>query len=155
MRLQDIMSKNVKTIAPDATVSEARARMRNAAVHHLIVVDHRQVVGVVSERDLGGRAGGRNADVQTKIVADVMSDGVVSAGPQTTVRQAANRMRGRGVGCLAVLDDDRLLGIVTTTDLLELIGRGVERPIERSEPWTLRGRGRRGARPEDRQARRA
>ena len=44
--------------------------------------------------------------------------------PEATVRQAANRLRGRGVGCLAVMDDGRLRGIVTTQDLLELIGRG-------------------------------
>lgn len=155
MRLQDIMSPNVKTISSTATVAQARSLMKSAAVHHLIVVDAGRVTGVVSDRDLGGKVGSRNGDLQAKSVADVMSDDVVSAGPETTVRQAANRLRGRGVGCLAILDEKRLLGIVTTTDLLELIGRGVERPIERSEKWTLRGRGQRGGRPQDRHARRA
>ena len=53
-----------------------------------------------------------------------------------TVRQAANLMRGRGIGCLAVVDDDKPIGIGTITDVLELIGRGVERPVEQGKRLT-------------------
>ena len=66
-----------------------------------------------------------------------MSEQVVTAPADATIRQAANLMRGRGIGCLAVVADEKPVGIVTITDLLELIGRGVERPIERSTRWTL------------------
>ena len=54
-----------------------------------------------------------------------------------TVREAANLLRGRSIGCLPVFDGDQLAGIVTTSDLLELIGRGVERPVAESTRWTL------------------
>jgi acetoin utilization protein AcuB len=155
MRLQDIMTRNVKTVPPVATVAQARTLMRTAGVHHLIVSEGRRVVGVLSDRDLGGRVGARRADAQGMPVSDVMSREVVSADPEWTVRQAANRLRGRGIGCLAVLEEDKLVGIVTTTDLLDLIGRGADRPIEHSQAWTLSARGRRGGRPQDRHARRA
>jgi acetoin utilization protein AcuB len=155
MRLADIMSSEVKTIGPGASVAEARTLMGVAHVRHLVVVDDGFVVGVLSDRDLGGRVSASRGDGGAGRVEDVMSPHVVSMGPDATIRQAANRLRGRGVGCLAVMEDGRLRGIVTTTDLLELIGRGVERPIERSVRWTLRGRGARGGRPEARHARRA
>jgi CBS domain-containing protein len=76
-----------------------------------------------------------------------MSHRVVTAAPTTTIREAANLLRGHTVGCLPVLDRGRPVGIVTITDLLELIGRGVEKPVATSVRWTLRGRGPRKARP--------
>jgi CBS domain-containing protein len=154
MRLNDIMSRDIKTIGPKASASEARNTMRTNGIRHLLVLDGRDVVGIVSDRDLGGRAaagGNRRAGLS---VADVMTDGVVSAGPETTVRQAANLLRGHVIGCLAVLDGAKPVGIVTTTDLLDLIGRGAERPIEGSTRWTLRSRGPRRTGPSARRSRR-
>ena len=155
MRLQDIMSTNVKTVTPSVTVATARNLMRVDGIHHLLVVDDRRVVGIVSDRDLGGRVGGRRADGGATSIADVMSAHVVTVTADATVRQAANLMRGHGIGCLAVVADEKPVGIVTITDLLELIGRGVERPIERSTRWTLRARGARDAGPGTRHARRS
>jgi CBS domain-containing protein len=155
MRLADIMSPQVKTIGSGASVAEARSLMGTAGVHHLVVVDGSLVVGVVSDRDLGGRVSAGRADAAAARIEEVMSPHVVSMAPDATIRQAANRLRGRGIGCLAVMEDGRLRGIVTTTDLLELIGRGVERPIERSTRWTLRNRGARGSQPQARHARRS
>jgi acetoin utilization protein AcuB len=150
MRLDDIMSTEVKTIGPGATLGEARTLMETSGIHHLVVVEGGLVVGVLSARDVGGRSSnGRDAG----LVESAMSPHVVSMAPDATIRQAANRLRGRGIGCLAVMDGSKLRGIVTTSDLLELIGRGVERPIERSTRWNLRGRGPRGGRPQDRHAR--
>jgi CBS domain-containing protein len=155
MRLADIMSSEVKTIGPGASLGEARSLMAAAGTHHLVVVEGSLVVGVVSDRDLGGRVSARRSETDAARVEEVMSPHVVSMGPDATIRQAANRLRGRGIGSLAVMEDGRLRGIVTTTDLLELIGRGVERPIERSTRWTLRSRGARGSQSQARHARRS
>jgi CBS domain-containing protein len=59
------------------------------------------------------------------------------------VREAANLMRGRSIGCLPVLDGRKLVGIVTVTDLLELLGRGAERPMARGRRAVMAGRGHR------------
>src|SRR5439155_2664430 len=136
-----------KTVTANVTVAAARDLMRLDGIRHLLVVDERRIVGVVSDRDLGGRVGARRSEGATGVVADVMSEHVVTVPADTTIRQAANLMRGRGIGCLAVVDDDKPKGIVTITDLLELIGQGVERPIERSTRWTLSRRGARDAGP--------
>lgn len=155
MRVQDIMSTKIKTVTPSVSVAKARSLMRLDGIHHLLVVDERLIVGVVSDRDLGGRVGARRGDGGATAVADVMSEHVVAVPADTTIRQAANLMRGQGIGCLAVVDGAKPIGIVTVTDLLELIGRGVERPIERSTRWTLRRRGARDAGPGTRHARRS
>lgn len=123
------MSTRVVTVAPGRSVAEALEEMRRHDVHHLVVVDEGKVVGIVSARDRADGKPGRE-------VRDVMHPHVVSATPRTTVREAANLLRGRSIGCLPVFDGDRLVGIVTTTDLLELIGRGMQKPIEESTAWT-------------------
>jgi CBS domain-containing protein len=60
--------------------------------------------------------------------------------PTTTVRKAANLMRGRSIGCLVVTKRDRIVGIVTVADLLELVGRGADRPVASTTRWTLKHR---------------
>jgi acetoin utilization protein AcuB len=50
-------------------------------------------------------------------------------------------MRGRTIGCLPVVEDGRIAGIVTTTDLLELIGAGAERPVAKIRRWVMKDRG--------------
>jgi predicted transcriptional regulator len=118
--------------------------MKLYRVHHLVVVDARErIVGLLSDRDLGGR---RGAPVREgRSVADLMTRRVVTAAPEDTVRATANLFRGRQISCLPVLRVGRLAGIVTVTDLLELIGRGAERPVARTKRWTLRHRARRRA----------
>jgi CBS domain-containing protein len=134
MRLQEIMTENPEAISPDTTVAQARAAMRTAGVHHLVVVEARSVKGVVSDRDI------RNVNGDQPVSA-VMSTKVATASPNMTVREAANILRGRSVGSLPILERGRLVGIVTISDLLTLIGRGAERPIAESTRWTLRKRG--------------
>ncbi len=124
MRLEEIMSRHVMSVSRHEDADAAWSRMREHRMHHLVVVEGGEVVGVVSDRDLGADRGA--ALRQGKVVEELMSRDVVVAAPETTVRDAANRMRGRGIGCLPVLSRGKLVGIVTTTDLLELIGaRGV------------------------------
>lgn len=57
--------------------------------------------------------------------------------PTMTVRRAANVMRGRSIGCLVVAESGRATGIVTVSDLLELVGRGLDRGAAVSKRWTL------------------
>ena len=127
MRVQDLMTKPVFTVEPTAAAEDAWNLMRAQRVRHLVVSDHNHVVGVLSDRDAGGVRG--SAARRNRTVAELMTKQVVTVPPATTVRQAANLMRGRSIGCLVVTRRDRIAGIVTVTDLLELIGRGIERPV--------------------------
>jgi CBS domain-containing protein len=57
-----------------------------------------------------------------------MRPGVVTVDRGTTVRKVANLMRGRSAGCVLVTSRSRIVGIITVSDLLDLIGRGADRP---------------------------
>jgi len=140
MRIQEIMSSPVETIPPSTTVAAAKTRMKTEGIHHLVVGGRGQIVGVLSARDLKG------VDPATE-VSEVMSEDVVTASPRETIRDAANLLRGRTIGCLPVVDRGRAVGIVTISDLLELLGKGAARPVATSTRWTLKARGARRARP--------
>ena len=135
MRLKEIMSRSVESVRPGETLERAQARMRLRHLHHLVVLDRGQVVGILTDSALQVRQAEGVAKVE-----DAMSRHVVTGTPETTVRQAANLMRGRAEGALPVIAGQRLVGIVTVTDLLEVLGRGVDRPAEKQRR-TLRHRG--------------
>ena len=136
MRAQDIMTTKVETIAALETAEAAAERMRRNRIHHLVVMKDGKLAGVVSDGDL------RALETPLgRLVEEVMSAPAVAATSEMPIRKLANLLRGRSVGCLPVMDDGRLVGIVTTTDLLERIGRGAERPVTKGKRWILKGRG--------------
>jgi len=138
MRVGEVMTRGIKAIALTASIEDARSLMRLHGIHHLVVTKASRVVGVLSERDIGGRRG--LAARAQGVVSDVMTEPVVTVEPTATVRQAANLMRGRSIGCLVVTKSNRTVGIVTVSDLLELVGRGVEHGSVAPKRWALRHR---------------
>lgn len=141
MRLGEIMTRNVKTAAPGESADDAYRRMRLHRIRHLVVMDGKRVVGILSERDLGGS---RGAPVRAgRIVEELMARDVATATPETTIRQTANMLRGRTIGCLPVMEDSKLVGIVTVTDLLDLVAEVIRKastdarwkPVRRMGRW--------------------
>jgi len=126
MKLKDFMSRHGATVSPRTPAERARSPMKAGGIRHLVVVEAGRVLGVVSDRDLGGRRA--DAFRCGLTVADVMARHTVTARPATTLRQATDPLQGRSIGCPPVVDSaGRLKGIVTTTDVLEVVGRGLER----------------------------
>src|SRR5688572_24740264 len=99
MRLQDVMSTEVATVRADEPVARARALMSERRIHQLVVMDGQDVVGVISNHDTSLRKG--------TTVQEAMTPSPLVVGPRTTMRQAANLMRGRRIGSLPVVDKDR------------------------------------------------
>ena len=137
MRLREIMHTKVETVTPRESAAVALERMRRSKIRHLVVQDGNKVVGVLSDRDVAGMGSLR----QVETVEDVMTSPAVTCSPDLTLRQGANLLRGRTMGCLPVLDKGKLVGIVTTQDLLETIGAGTERPVPKTRRWILKDRG--------------
>jgi len=135
MRLKDIMSTKVEAVRPEDTLERAHALMRLRGIHHLVVIDRHQVVGMLTEEGL--RIGEAEGIAR---VMDAMVRHVVTGTPDMTIRQAANLMRGRPEGALPVFAGSRLAGIVTVSDLLDVLGRGVDRPALKARA-TLKPRG--------------
>jgi CBS domain-containing protein len=117
MRLKEIMKSPVEVVGLETSVADARVRMARAGIHHLLAERGREVVGIVSARDLDGAA-------PDATIEEIMSSPVISAPASMTVRDAAKLLRGRSIGCLPVVERGRPLGIVTIADLLTLLGKG-------------------------------
>jgi acetoin utilization protein AcuB len=124
LRVKDIMKPRVETVDQNETAEAAYNRMRLNRIHHLVVTGEDGIVGVISERDLGGCD--REVLRQTHQVANVMTPYAVKARPEMAVRQAASLMRGWTIGCLPVVERGKLVGIVTVSDLLDLLARGAD-----------------------------
>ena len=122
----DSMTREVVTLAPDDTAKAALALCRERRIRHLPVLEGGRLVGIVSDRDLRsaapplGGAGRATALAQIR-VGDVMADEVVTVLPSDPIEQAANTMRERRIGCLPVVEDDDLVGIITASDVMETL----------------------------------
>ncbi len=127
MRVQDVMTDQVYKVSPDTTAEDAWNLMRMHRIHHLVVTQAGRIVGLLSARDVGGIKRARARGLHR--VADLMTQRVVTISPTTPIRRAANVMRGHAIGCLVVVSGGRVVGIVTVADLLELMGRGLDRPV--------------------------
>jgi CBS domain-containing membrane protein len=109
--------------------------MRLGRIRHLPVVDDddQLLIGIVSQRDLFrdalAQALGYGRHAQRKIldtlaVKDVMATDVVTTSPDTSLVEAARLLTERKIGCLPVVENERLVGILTEGDFVALIARG-------------------------------
>jgi signal-transduction protein with cAMP-binding, CBS, and nucleotidyltransferase domain len=101
MRVKDVMTVGVKTIAPTAAADDASNIMRFNHIHHLVVTEGRRVVGVLSDRDTGVQ---RGASVRmNSTVADLMTAPAVTVEQRTTRRTLSHRSPHRqSKGAVAV-----------------------------------------------------
>ncbi|HUP62368.1 MAG TPA: CBS domain-containing protein [Thermoanaerobaculia bacterium] len=134
MRIQDVMSEDVVIIAPATEIDAAKETLRVNEIGHLVVMQGKRVVGVLAEKDLA-------LETDHKPVSSVMSRNVVTIEPSATLRHAAGIMLGRAVGCLPVIAHAQLVGIVTTSDLLEALAKGEIHAAPPAERFILRKRG--------------
>jgi CBS domain-containing protein len=111
MYVRELMTPRVIAVAPSDPLAVARRVLRENRIHHLLVMEKDDVVGLLSYRDLIGRT-------EDTPVASVMSRDVLTVEPWATARNAAAMMLGRSHGCLPVMEGGQVTGIITSTDLL-------------------------------------
>jgi len=134
-RVADVMTPNPKTIQPDAPIRRALEMMRQGGFRRLPVVEEGHLVGILSDRDL------RMAMDTPMIVHEkehdvyildhvqvgmCMTGEVVTLSPRDTLAQAAKVMKDLKVGGCPVVEDGRLVGILTESDLLDYLLRSME-----------------------------
>jgi CBS domain-containing protein len=137
MKVKDVMTRNPITIDPEAPLATAMAVMKKEWIRHLPVVDDGgRLLGLITDRDLRSatfapaliehlpasaqrRARGVSHALEELRVRDAMTWDVVTTQPETTLEHAARVMFYGRFGSLPVLDDAKLVGILTERDLLK------------------------------------
>lgn len=136
MHVGRIMRTNPITLPPDTSIVKARDIIAEEKIAHLLIVDDKdQLVGIVSDRDLKQSwaspattlsAHELNYILKQLTLGVIMRTKIITVTPGTTIERAANIMQENRISALPVVDKERLVGIITTTDvlgvLLEAIG---------------------------------
>jgi acetoin utilization protein AcuB len=122
LRVRDVMRTDVATGARGETATQAWTRMRARGVDDMVVVEDDEVVGTLDARDLSGPTGGTHRRMG-RTVGDLMHGDPALATPRTTIARAAALMRKRKVACLPVVERGKLVGLVTTHEMLGVLSR--------------------------------
>jgi acetoin utilization protein AcuB len=137
MLVRDIMRSPVVTISPVTTLQDAYRMMNEMGIRHLPVLDGGHLVGIVTDRDLRLATSALSASpfAPGGKVGAIMCREPLTADPRDPVEDAARTMRGKKIGCLPIVEDGRLVGIITGIDLLDALIRmtGVDKPSGRLE----------------------
>lgn len=115
-RVVQVMTRDPVTVAPQDSLTAVKARMESGGFHHLPVVNGDQLVGIISHSDLPLDRVRRDAAADR--VADVMTVDPVTVTPDTSVVEAVQLMVANEIGSLPVLEEGKLVGIVTTRDIM-------------------------------------
>lgn len=127
MKVRDIMIKEVATLDINDELSLANDIMRLGRIRHLPVVDGSRLAGIISERDLFRSSLAQALGYGTKAtrdlmktlhIKDIMVSEVATVSPDTALCEAVRLMVDRKIGCLPVVENDRLVGLITETDVL-------------------------------------
>jgi len=137
--IEAIMSTNLITVSPSATLAEARTLMHNNRIHHIPVLDGDRMVGLVTLTNVLAATDSFLRDPQNRIhaneilVKDAMVTDVATVDVHASLRQAALFLEKHKIGCLPVMDDEDLVGIITDTDFVAVAINLLEQ-LEETEP---------------------
>ena len=123
--IADVMTKSVISVDATLTVNETAKMMEDAKVGAVIITENNTPVGIVTDRDFAIKIAAHAYQITTPI-KQIMSSPLVSINSDETVRIAADLMYGRGIRKLPVIDDEKVVGIITSTDIVNLLAVCVE-----------------------------
>ena len=139
MTLDMIMSTDLVTIAPTENLAKARELMQESRIHHLPVVEDDQLVGLVTltnvlaATDSFLREDDSRIHAKEIIIRDIMVTDVATVDEHASLRQAALFLEKHRIGCLPVVTDGMLKGIITETDFVAVAINLLEQ-LEETEP---------------------
>ena len=118
LKIEDIMVEDVVSVPEKATVREAAELMNKYEIGCLVVVRKGKPVGIVTETDMVKRVILQPVDPGEIKVGEIMSEPLVVGAPQMDIDEASRIMRKRKIKKLPVIENGRLVGLVTNTDIV-------------------------------------
>jgi len=121
----DVMTKSVISVDATLTINETAKMMEDAKVGAVIVMEDNAPVGIVTDRDFSVKVAAHAYQI-TEPVKQIMSSPLFSINSDESVRIAADLMHERKIRKLPVIDDGNVVGIITATDIVNLLSVSVE-----------------------------
>jgi acetoin utilization protein AcuB len=121
LTVQDVMTPQPITVGRHESLSTAREMMRAHRCRHLPVLEHGELVGILTERDLQILETFTRADRAIDAAHDAMTTDAYAVPPDAPLREVARQMATEHYGCAVVIERGRVIGIFTTTDALRVL----------------------------------
>lgn len=128
--VREIMMGSPVTLKPEDTLDLANDVISLGRIRHIPIVDDGRLVGIITERDLIGAAAiqifglkqkNKSALLKSVAIKQVMKKRVVTAAPDTPIKDIAHLMAEKKIGCVPVVSAGTVVGLVTTTDILRYV----------------------------------
>jgi len=116
-QIRDIMEKNVVTIEDDKTALDAAHLISEKNVSFLVIMKNNIPIGVLSESDFVKRLAADDKKASEVIVSEIMSSNFRWVEPETEIEDAIQKMLNNNIRRLVILDNNKLAGVITQTDL--------------------------------------
>lgn len=127
---KDIMKHQVVTVDTSMTVFDTAKMMDDADIGCVVVLENNIAVGIVTERDFVKRVVSKGIP-QTTPIKQIMSSPLIVVNPEESIWEVAELMKQRRIHKIPVVQEDRIVGIVTTTDLTRICSIGSDSEMRR------------------------
>ena len=128
--VNQIMSKNMLTLDKSASLQEAAQNMKNLNVGCAIVTDNKNPIGILTERDFVTKIAAEGRPLFTEI-SEVMSSPLITIDSEETIWEASELMKEKQIHKLPVKENEQIIGIVTTTDIVKISSVGSDSEMRR------------------------
>jgi CBS domain-containing protein len=128
MTIADVMTKSVISVDASITINEAAKMMEDAKVGAVIIMENNAPIGIVTDRDFAVKVVAHAYQITTP-VKQIMTSPLFSINSDESVRTAADLMHDRGIRKLPVINDEKVVGIITATDIVNLLAVCVEENV--------------------------
>ena len=128
--VRNIMTKSVIAVDSLITVNEAAKIMEDVKVGAVIVMENNIPMGIITDRDFAVKVVAHAYQITTP-VKQIMSTPLIAIGPDESVWMVADLMYTRGIRKLPVIEDDKVIGIITSTDLVNQLAISTDEDIRK------------------------
>lgn len=128
--VKDVMITNIASLDKSSMIKDAAKLMENRNIGCIIITKQDLPVGILTERDFVRRIVSKEKPL-TSPIEEVMSSPLISIGPNETIWEAAESMKVNNIHKLPVIENNMIMGIITTSDLVEICSVGSDSEMRR------------------------
>ena len=128
--VNEVMSKNLLSLDKSTTLQEAAEHMKRLCIGCVIVTENDNPIGIITERDFVTKIAAEGRPLFTEI-KEVMSSPLITIDPEETIWEASELMKEKLIHKLPVKENDIIVGIITTTDIVKISSVGSDSEMRR------------------------